>query len=256
MVAFTDFQNILPDPNNPIAEAGQAGGDGTQNSQPVGTAGPGFATVSLASRQPMMKDRTNSGRLLARAVSYHKWEIKISYNPMTRAQFEPVYNFLAEKRGSLTPFFVSLPQYLTSQNTSFVSWTNANAANLLEAAGTNDPGATSVLVTNSGYNRTTNGTPSPGDLFNIKGSNSNHLKTYRVTRVEGANYRTADSSPGGNTHIRVHFVPGLAKSLTQTTDKLHFKNPLVKVIQTGDVQEYNLNTSGLYQFNLSLEEVQ
>ena len=45
-MSFSSFQNILPDPNNTIGEAGQA----------AGTAGPGFATVSLTSEQPTMKD--------------------------------------------------------------------------------------------------------------------------------------------------------------------------------------------------------
>ena len=81
MAAFTSFQNVLPDPNNKIADAGQIGG---ATNQPAGTAGPGFASVKLSSRQPMLRDITNSGRLLSRAVASHRWTINITYNPMTR----------------------------------------------------------------------------------------------------------------------------------------------------------------------------
>jgi hypothetical protein len=96
------IQNILPDPNNVISTAGV---------DISGTAGPGFASVKLSSDQPIMRDRTRSGRLVSRAVSYHQWNIDISYNPMTKAQFNPIYGFLLEKQGSLKPFFVELPQY-------------------------------------------------------------------------------------------------------------------------------------------------
>ena len=82
-MAFSTFQNILPDPNNTIGDAGQV----------AGSAGPGFASVKFTSEQPTLRDRTNSGRLLARAIVSHKWKINISYNPMTRAEFEPIYNF-------------------------------------------------------------------------------------------------------------------------------------------------------------------
>ena len=89
MSAFTSFQNILPDPNNPISYAGD------DDSASVGKAnGPGFASVKFSSEQPLMRDRTNSGRILTRAIAFHKWKISITYNPMTRDEFEPIHNFL------------------------------------------------------------------------------------------------------------------------------------------------------------------
>ena len=84
MSTFISFQDILPDPNNTIGEAGQV----------AGTAGPGFANVSLTSDQKTMKDFTNSGRILARAIAAHRWKIKISYNPLTRDEFDRIYTFL------------------------------------------------------------------------------------------------------------------------------------------------------------------
>ena len=99
MASFTNFQNVLPDPNNTIGSAGQV----------AGSAGPGYASVSITSEQPMLRDRTNSGRILARAVAGHKWKIKISYNPMTRADFEPVYTFLLQRRGPSIHFLFRFP---------------------------------------------------------------------------------------------------------------------------------------------------
>ena len=247
MSAFTDFQNILPDPNNAISYAGD------DDSASVGRAtGPGFASVKFSSEQPLMRDRTNSGRLLTRAIAFHKWKISITYNPMTRDEFEPVHNFLLQRRGSLSPFFVSLPQYRVPQDPTFATYA---ASNNLTPTGALSAGVTQALITKSGYNSGTNKTPRPGDLFTITGSNSNHLKTYQITRVEtDDDYLTSAAQPTAS-QIRVHFVPGLARAVT-ATDGFGFHNPLIKVIQTSNTREYSLNTDNLYQFSLSLEEVQ
>ena len=78
-------QNTLPDPNNQITDAGQSGS---------GSTGPGFLSVKFSSIQPILRDRTNSGRIISRAHAYHKWQIGLTYNPLTREEFDPVYNFL------------------------------------------------------------------------------------------------------------------------------------------------------------------
>ena len=112
MAAFTNFQDVLPDPNNTIGDAGQV----------AGTAGPGYASVRLSSENSTMRTRTNSGRLISRAIGYHLWKISIEYNPMTREDFQRIYNFLIHKRGGLTPFFVSLPQYRIPQDSAFADF--------------------------------------------------------------------------------------------------------------------------------------
>jgi|14BtaG_2_1085337.scaffolds.fasta_scaffold12277_2 hypothetical protein len=240
---FNNFQNILPDPNNSIADAGQATGS---------VKGPGFSSVSFTSEQKVLKDSTNSGRLLARAKAGHKWKMKISYNPMTRTDFEPVYNFLMHRRGALHPFFISLPQYRLPQEAAFAVY---SATNKLEAQSSQLAGVTSLMIEKSGYSNTTNSTPVPGDLFNIDGANSNHKKAYMVNRVETSEYYQAGTTAPTSSQVRIHFTPGLSKAVS-TGDDFVFNNPLIKVIMTGNIQEYSLNTSNLYSFSLNLEEVQ
>lgn len=104
------FQNVLPDPNNTIGDTGKA---------TVGGAGPGYKSVSVTSKQDVMNERTNSGRLITRIASGHSWEVSIAYNPLTREEFEPLNSFLLHKKGGLLPFFVSLPQNKVSQSTAF-----------------------------------------------------------------------------------------------------------------------------------------
>jgi hypothetical protein len=233
------YQNILPDPNNPIGPAGEN----------TGTNGPGYKSVSLTSVAPIMKTRTNSGRTVTRAVVGHSWKIKIGYNPMTRAEFEPIYNFLLNRRGGLKPFKVSLPQYRVPQDSTFASYAAAGTGANIKTAAAAISGATSVMIDGlSG----SSGDPKAGDLFTITDANdSNHLKTYRITQVE-TNSTYASTQPTTAQRI-IHFIPGFQKA-TAVDSTINFHNPLIRVILSSDVQEYSLNTNNLYSFSLNLEE--
>jgi hypothetical protein len=227
-------QNILPDPNNVISPAGDNGG---------GSNGPGFASVKLSSEQPIMRDRTNGGTLVSRAFRYHTWDIQISYNPLTKTEFDPVYSFLLEKRGSLKPFYVSLPQY---RGNSLDTTTTAAAS-----AGQNQ-------LTLTGY-ATLASNAKVGDLFHIVDSNdSTHTKAYKVVRVETAADKHDDTTydispdPTGDQR-RITFNPPLKKAVSSgAAVKLNI--PLIYVIQSGDIQEYSLGVNSLYSFSLKLEE--
>ena len=81
MATFASLLSTLPDPNNPIGEGGQAGG----------TDGPGFKSIKFTSQAPVQISRTNSGRVITRQIAGHKWGVSITYNPMTRDQFEPIF---------------------------------------------------------------------------------------------------------------------------------------------------------------------
>jgi hypothetical protein len=244
MASFSDYLNILPDPNNPIGDAGQS-----LAVVSGGSLGPGYASVQLSSEQPTMIDRTNSGRVVARALVGHKWNVQIGYNPMTRAEFEPVYNFLLHKRGRLRPFYVSLPQYRLPQDSSFASFVQSAT---LTIDGAQTAGVDTFEISSA---TTLSGAPKPGDLFTITDSaDSNHTKAYMVTRVEtNANYQSGDQP--STSQYRIHFTPGLQRSTTNGSEVV-FNNPLIRVILAQDIQEYSLGTNNLYSFSLRLEEAQ
>lgn len=244
MASFSDYLNILPDPNNPIGDAGQS-----LAVVSGGSLGPGYASVQLSSEQPTMIDRTNSGRVVARALVGHKWNVQIGYNPMTRAEFEPVYNFLLHKRGRLRPFYVSLPQYRAPQDSSFALFVQSAT---LTIDGAQTAGVDTFEMSSA---TTLAGAPKPGDLFTIADSaDSNHTKAYMVTRVEtNANYQSGDRP--STSQYRIHFTPGLQRSTTNGAEVV-FNNPLIRVILAQDIQEYSLGTNNLYSFSLKLEEAQ
>ncbi len=234
MATFSNFTDRLPDPNWTISAAG----DGHASSY---TAGPGFKTVKFTSEQPTSISRTNSGRVITRAIVGQRWKISITYNPMTRAEFEPVYNFLLEKRGRLKPFFVKLPQH-SPQTATTSAYTiqgpvSAGSDNLL------------VTVAASGANLAV------GDTFTITDSqNSNHKKLYQIVRVaDSSNKLSSDSALNLSTERRLYIHPPLQSSVTNAST-LSYATPLIRVISNSDIREYSLGTNNLYNFSLSLEE--
>jgi hypothetical protein len=244
MATYTSFLDILPDPSNPIGIGGQA-----LATSSGGTNGPGFASVQFSSEAPIQVSRTNSGRVITRSIAGHKWSIQIKYNPMTRDQFEPVYNFLLEKNGRLNPFFVKLPQQSTSRNAAFTSANPTITTATTGAAG-------SGFILQAGHNTTEATQPQPGDMFTITDTNDSlHTKAYRVTRtMSNSTYNSALHSQPTTAQRIVYFTPHLQRAVAQgaTCDY----TPLIRVMQTSDVQSYSLGTNNLYSFSLNLEEAQ
>ena len=202
MTTFTDYQNILPDPLNPIGTAGQP--------LSTGTKGPGFKSVRLTSKTPTLQTKTNSGRLLSRAVASHSWNVSLAYNPMTEAEVSPIIAFLMGKRGGLLPFFVSLPQYRLPKSSSFSTWVQDSSNSIVPKSGSSlISGQTTLLVDlGTSYAVGTNGKPTAGDLFTINDpNNSNHKKAYMITSVEDANTHNT-SNTVGTSELKLHFFTG------------------------------------------------
>ena len=239
MATFTNFTNRLPDPNWGINEAGDAHATNF-------TEGPGFASVKFTSQQPVSFSRTNSGRVTTRSIIGQHWKISITYNPMTRDEFEPIYNFLLEKRGRLKPFYVVLPQYKDPRTTT--------SGSALSVQGTITSGDSNFLV--DGMDNITGGLR-PGDVFNFTDSgNSNHNKVYQVVRVATHNDKlSSDSALSTSDERRLYVVPPVEKDVTDNST-IDFSSPMFRVVQTKDTQSYSLGTNNLYTFSLDLEEAQ
>lgn len=192
------FSNILPDPVNKITEAGVY-----DNS--TGTAGPGFASLNMRSVRDTQVSRTISGRGITRSQGSQNWEIDITYNPMTRDQFEPVYSFLLSRNARRSPFYVALPQYSSSRSGAWDTLANVESLFVKTAAAA---GESSLVIRH--YDLT--GAPKPGDMFTITDVNdTNHTKAYRITRVETSTvYETAVTD---SKEVRIHFVPPLVRAV-------------------------------------------
>ena len=238
MATFTNFTDRLPDPNWGVNDAGD--GHATNFVE-----GPGFASVKFTSKQPVSYSRTNSGRVTTRAIVGQSFSINISYNPMTRDEFEPIYNFLLEKRGRLKPFYVVLPQY-SSPRTS--------TSGTISVQGSITAGDSNFLI--DGMDAASGGLK-PGDIFNFAdASHSNHKKAYQRVRVATSSDKLAsDSALNTTDERRLYVIPPVEKDVTDNST-ITYTNPLFRVIQSKDTQEYSLGTNNLYTFSLTLEESQ
>lgn len=243
MPTFTTFSDLLPDPINKINNAGAADASGN--------AGPGFAKIKFTSDNTTQVSRTISGRGVTASPSYHSWSFDISYNPMTRDEFDPIGTFLDGRRGRLNPFFVILPQHAAPKNTTFAAYATANLNGI--TAATTAAGSPTLML--NGFTAIS-GSPSPGDFFTITDSSDvNHKKAYKVLRVEdNGTYQLGTTAPALNTQRRVWTQPPISRAVTSGAI-INFINPRFRVVQKGDTLEYDLDTDNLYQFSLSLEEI-
>ena len=243
MVTFNSFATILPDPVNKITDSGDT--DPT-----AGVAGPGFSAINFVSNGETQVSRTNSGRGVSRDQGRQYWSFSIKYNPMLRAQFDPVDSFLASRNARRDPFFVVLPQYSKPKDATFATFAGAN---ILKVSGDTQAGATYFLMNCISV---ISGTPKPGDMLTITdAANANHKKVYKVTRVESdARYQAGTTAPT-TFEKRIHINPPLQR-FTTTTSVVNFINPLFRVVARSDVREYELNTDNLYNFSLDVEEIQ
>jgi hypothetical protein len=240
------FTNRLPDPNWTIHTTGA----GHASSY---TAGPGFKSIKLSSNMPIQTSHTNSGRLITRQIAGHKWGINITYNPMTRDQFEPVYSFLLQRKGRLNPFYVVLPNQKESRNSDFVTWLAANTNRAIAVDGALNAGV--EVMKQDGYSTTPAIQPQPGDMFTITdSSDSLHTKIYRVTRITNEDNYLSGSVPA-DVERYIYFTPNLQRA-TSNDSTINYTNPQIRVILKNDVQEFSLGTNNLYTFSLSLEEAQ
>lgn len=242
MTTFSTFSDLLPDPNNKINAAGATDNTG-------GSAGPGFAKVKFSSQNQTQVARTISGRGVTASPGYHMWSFDISYNPLTREEFEPVSAFLEGRRGRLKPFYVILPQHSRPQNSSFRTLCEGNL-NAITVSGAHNAGAQNLMI-----NGVSSGTPKIGDFFTITDpSDTNHKKAYKIVRVEDSTtYQTGTTAPT-STQRRIWTQPALSRAVTSGS-VVNFVDPKFRVIQKGDTFEYDLDTDNLYQFSLSLEEI-
>lgn len=240
MATFTDFTDLLPDPVNKINTAGA--------SDSSGLAGPGFAKVKFSSNNEVQVSRTKSGRGVTSSPGFHTWSFNLSYNQLTRDDFDPVASFLESRRGRLYPFYVILPQHSAPKNSTFSAWCKANLSGITASATL--AGSSTIMI-----NGVTIGEPSFGDFITITDPNdSNHKKAYKIVRVETNTLYKAGTTQPTSTQRRLHVVPPITRNVSVGA-VVNFINPKFRVIQQGDTIEYDLDTDNLYQFSVNLEEI-
>ena len=84
----------------------------------------------------------------------------------------------------------------------------------------------------------------------------NFNKAYQIVRVATSSDKLAtDSALNTTDERRFYVVPPVQKDVADNST-IDYGNPMFRVVQTSDVQEYSLGTNNLFSFSLNLEEAQ
>lgn len=182
---------------------------------------PEFQAVNLKSSHNNLSSVTISGRVQVRSIGGQKWQFSAKYNPMTRAEFQPVFAFVTSQQGSLGTFTIVPP---------VISSTSGTATGTALVNGATAAGATSVPV--DGFT----GTIKAGDFIKF-----GHSKVYMVT---------ADRTGAGNISIE----PALVASVINN-EIMVYNNVAFTMRLRNDIQSFGLNQFEYYTYEVDMEEV-
>ena len=190
---------------------------------------PAFQSLNIQSIQPTLISRTISGRRQARQIGGQLWKMTATFPPMTRAQFAPIYAFIVAQRGRYESFSLVPPVVGNPQGS---------------AAGTplvNGASQTGRSLETDGWTQNT-AIFKAGDYLKLAGND----KVYMVT----ADATTAVSSSA----LTLTIEPALVASPANDEVIIYESIPFTVALASG-VQEFATGATGVYEFEIELEEV-
>lgn len=181
----------------------------------------GAASASIRSRVFNLMSESVSGRIQVRTIGGHRWEITLSFPPMTRAEFAPVSAFVMRQAGMAETFTIVPPE---------ISSASAGPSGTITASATGAIGDTSIAITGL------SGTLTAGDFFKF----ANHTKVYQVsTNLTGAG--------------TLEFYPPLQSAVPSTT-AIGYNDVAFTVRLAADVQEFSVGTDMTFAYEIDLIE--
>lgn len=226
MAIFTSFADTLPDPAHYIGDTGSEDLSGQQ--------GPGYSEITVTAMQPKMMSMTaGSNRRSIGLGQRGSWELTIKYNDMPRDVFDTVYSFLLDKKYSMEPFYVNLPQYDNQTGSDKVIIKSLT------------PDYFRLSVANFGGLIL----PKAGDMFRV--STSDYRGIYKVLRVETPG-DINESIVGFNDDELYTVFPSFGR--TTVGYAIRFTDIKMLCVQEGKV-EYSVDDKNLYSLSLKTKEV-
>ena len=188
---------------------------------------PKIACINIASIQPTLISRTISGRKQARQIGGQLWRMTCNFAPLTRAQFSPILAFIISQRGSYDTFTIAPNVHKDTQG-------SATGSPLVNGAS-----QTGRSVITDGWNASIT-IFKAGDFCKF----ANHDKIYVVS---------ADATSNGSGASTISIEPALITSPANDSAITYTAVPFT-VALTGRVQEFETGTTGLYEYELDMEE--
>lgn len=178
---------------------------------------PEATSVQIKAISRNLRSESRSGRTQTRSLGNQKWQITMSYRDLTRAQFGPVFGFVAGKGVGATTFTVA-PSEVSSSPTASGSVTATSTA----------AGATSVTIAGL------TGTLKAGSFVKF----ASHEKVYMVT---------ADRSGAG--------AMSISPALQETASGVVIIDDVPFTVRlSADVQEWSLDGFDRYNFEVDMIE--
>lgn len=182
---------------------------------------PEFQAIDVVSRHNNVFSETVSGRTQVRSIGGQRFAFTAKYNPMTRAEFNPVFAFVTSQQGRLDSFTIIPP---------VIGSTTGTATGIALTNGTHEAGVKTVAV--DGFT----GTIKAGDFIKFA-----HSKVYMVT---------ADRDGAGDISIE----PALVDDLSNDEEMVYNNVPFTMRLNN-DVQQYSLTSNEYYEYELDMIEV-
>jgi len=189
---------------------------------------PAFNSLSISCVQPSFISRSISGRRQARQTHGQYFKMTASFPPMTRAQFAPIHAFVLKQRGQYESFQV-VPPVVNAGLGSPAGTPLVNGADQTGRSVVTDGWNNAIVIFKA------------GDYLKF----ANHDKVYTVT---------ADVTSSGAGAATIAIEPALITS-PATDSAITYTSVPFTVALTTRVQEFSTGTTGLFEFEIDLEEV-
>ena len=187
-------------------------------------------SVAISSEQNTIVSTTTSGRRQARQIDGQKFRLRVAFPPMTRTEFSPINAFIMKQRSQLESFTYSPPTISTPLGV---------ASGVILVNGAITAGATSCSI--DGMANSTTGVFKAGDYFRFTGQS----KVYMIV---------SDVSSNGSGQGTLTFEPPLRSNVSDNT-AIIYSSVDFTVGLTNDIQEFNIGTENLFQYEVDLIEV-
>jgi len=187
-------------------------------------------SVEIQSLEPNLVSVTQNLKRQVRSRGGQRWSLKVSFPPLTRSEFAPIYAFAISQKGQFETFTFTPPVVSVSQGDT----SESPVVNGALAVGVNTASLDGLTASKSYIIRA-------GDFFKFSG----HSKVYMAT----ADLHSDSSNAGTLT-----FAPNLQSSVANNETITFASVPFVCSFTT-DITSFNTDTSNLYALNFELVEI-
>jgi len=185
--------------------------------------------INIKSNQTTIVSLSISGRRQARQLQNQRWEMQVSFPPMTRASFAPIFAFITAQRGRKESFTYTPPIIDDSLGTE----TGSVLVNGVHAVA-------DTTIAMDGFAGDGAGRLKAGDFIKF----ASHDKVYMVVSD------VTSSSNAATVTIEPPLTTALANDSAVTYDSVPFTVALVN-----DIQTIALGGDGFYRFEVDMIEV-